>query len=134
MSIWLWRWVYFALYLLGSAVVYAVWTEQGTESEPTGLAEVGAPLLALCAALTAISNTVNANKEAKIPLQDFAPGMFAVLSAYFWIASTQYINRHPSDWGLIGSFALLLIFLASAALIPILVYLLLQFISRWIKS
>ena len=94
---WFWRWVYLTLYLLGSSVVYGVMTNPGSENEPSGLAGIGAPLLALCAALTVLSNTVTANKESKFPLQDIAPGLFAVISVYFWVASSDYINRHPSD-------------------------------------
>ena len=80
---WFWLWVYSTLYFLGLSVTYAVWTEDVTEGTRPALAEIGAPLLALCAALTVLSNTVNANKVAKIPLQDVAPAIFAVISAYF---------------------------------------------------
>ena len=131
---WFWFWVYLALYILGIGVIYAVLSENVTEGEPSGLAEIGAPLLAFCAALTVLSNTVNANKEAKIPLQDFAPGVFAVISAYFWVASTDYVDQHPSDLGLIGSFSLLLAVPALAALVIMAVYLLIDRLRRRIIS
>lgn len=131
---WFWSWVYLTLYFLGSSVIYAVWTEDVPEGAPSEFAEIGAPLLALCAALTALSNTVNVNKLAKIPLQDVAPAIFAVISAYFWVASTDYVNRHPSDWKLIGDFTVFLAVIAFVALFVIVFYLLLDRLWRWFNS
>ncbi len=131
---WLWRWVYLTLYFLGSAIVYAVMVDTGTETDPSTLAEVGAPLLALCAALTVLSNTATANKEAKMPLQDFAPGVFAVISAYFWVASSDYINRHPSDWELMRDFVILFALFALVALVAIAGYFLIARVMRLISS
>ena len=130
----LWQWAYLSLYFLGSSVVYAVMTIRGAENEPSGLAEIGAPLLALCAALTVLSNTVTANKEAKIPLQEVAPGVFAVISAYFWVASSDYINRHPSDWKLISEFAVFFAVAGFVALFSLVAFLALKFLWNLIKS
>ena len=131
---WFWLWVYSTLYFLGLSVTYAVWTEDVTEGTRPALAEIGAPLLALCAALTVLSNTVNANKVAKIPLQDVAPAIFAVISAYFWVASTNYVNRHPNDWELIGGFTWFLALPAIVVLFVIMVFLLLGRLKRRIDS
>ena len=87
-----------------------------TEGQPTKDAGIYAPLMALCAALMLLLNSLDANgpKWRQVTRNSFA-AIFSAVSAYFWIAGA--IERHPLDrdvwygfglvWGLVVAFALL---------------------------
>ena len=92
---WFWLWVYSTLYFLGLSVTYAVWTEDVTEGTRPALAEIGAPLLALCAALTVLSNTVNRQQGSQNPSTRRCPGDIRRYQClfcgffFFWLASDE---------------------------------------------
>ncbi len=109
--------LHFAVGLMALFTVVAALLAPIPENDVTGETLVYAPLMAICAALTILLNSVDPRAPTwRLVTRNVFAASCGVISAYFWMASE--LSRHPTDfevWGGLGLIWILVAFYAVVA-------------------